>query len=492
MIDNENKNINGESEEVSGEAAKAFSWGWREEEPKPENPAEESPAEEAPAEEAPVEEAPVEEAPAEEKPEEKHEEKPEENPEDKNEETKEETAEKPREKKAEKKNFTLGLASILSACSIILLLAFGALVALGVFPFGRGNIVNIGVSGLGQTQPGTEASTDLLEGVFDSVVVVWMSNETSIGMGAGIIISEDGYIVTNYHIVGDADEVWVELYGKEGRIDAEVVGYKAEDDLAVIKINKTGLRPATFAKTSDVRYGERIYAIGHPQSSEFKWSVAEGIVSCPLRQIMLYDDDGVLERKMNVVQTDADINHGNSGGPIVNVRGEIVGMITLRRTDAVGLGFALPADGMLIDIAAIIKTGSADGVDSGISVPRPLIGITGVGVVEGNYYETVVTDGQSGVKVVDEEYAKANPKTTFYAPVTGVHVSLTSPGSDAAKHLKVNDVITKVNGITVRSIYEVMDIVNQFNGGDKVTVTYYRDGEYSTVELTLKTGKEIG
>jgi S1-C subfamily serine protease len=194
---------------------------------------------------------------------------------------------------------------------------------------------------------------------------------------------------------------------------------------------------------------------------------------------------------MNVVQTDAAVNHGNSGGPIINVRGEIVGIVTFKRTDSAGMGFALPADGVLIDVTAIIETGSAANVSSGIYMPRPLMGITGVGVKADTYYKNVMNNGQSAIEEVDEAYAKANPNTTFYAPVAGVHVSLTSPGSDAAKHLKVNDVITEVNGKPVASIYDVMDIVNAFNGGDKIAVTYYRDGKYPTVELTLKTSREL-
>ena len=514
MIDNENKNINDESNDGSAEDVKAFSWGWREEEPKAENPAQDTPAQEAPVEEKTAEEIKAEDAPAKETPaeesvaeetsaegnsgeqtEEKSEEKTEESIQNNTEEpkeAKEEKAEKPQEKQKAKKSMALPASCILSACSIILLVAFGLLAAFGVFPFGNGQSVNIGVSGLGQTQPNTEASSELLEDFLNSVVMVQARNDTTISMGTGVIITEDGYIVTNHHVIEDTDTVTVQLYGEKNAIDATVVGFKAEDDIAVLKIERTGLRAAPFAKSSDVRYGERVYAIGHPESTEFSWSIAEGIISCPHRQLMIYDDEGILERKLNVVQTDAALNQGNSGGPLINVRGEIVGIVTLKRSNSVGLGFALPADGVLIDVTAIIKTGSADGVDSGISKPRPLLGITGVGVKGDTYYKNVTQNGQTSIEEVDEAYAKANPKTTFYAPVAGVHVSMTSPGSDAAKHLKTNDVITEVNGQPVTTIYDVMRIVNEFDGGDKVSITYYRDGKYTTVELTLKTSKEIG
>ncbi len=482
MLDNENKNINNEGEGAP-EEVKAFDLGWREE--KPEKTAAE-PAEEKP-EEASTE-------PAEEKPEETAEETTEA-------ETEEKTAgsepERNEEKKTdapvkEKKSLALPVACILSAASIFLLLAVTLLLTLGIFPLSNNITTNIGVSNLGQTQAGTEASPDLLEASLKSVVLIQARSETSISTGTGVIISENGYIVTNYHVIEATDTVTVQLYGEDIAIEAAVVGFHADDDVAVLKIERDGLRAAPFAKSDDVRYGEKVYAIGNPNGAEFSWSITEGIVSCPKRQLMFYDSEGILEKKMNVVQTDAAVNHGNSGGPIINVRGEIVGIVTLKRSDSSGMGFALPAEGVLIDVTAIIETGSAANVSSGIYMPRPLLGITGVGVKEKTYYKNVVQNGQSMIEEVDEDFAKLNPNSTFYAPVTGVHVSAVSAGSDSARYLKINDVITEVNGKPVTTIYDVMDIVNAFNGGDQVSITYYRNGEYKTVKVTLKTSKEIG
>ena len=383
------------------------------------------------------------------------------------------------------------IACIVSATSIVLLIAFALAIMFGLIPLGNRGGTQIGVSDLGPTQPETEASPELLEDFLNSVVLIQARSETAISTGTGVIITEDGYIVTNYHVVDEAETITVQLYGEDIAVYAALVGYRAEDDVAVLKIDKKGLRAATFAKSDDVRYGEKVYAIGNPEGAEFSWSVTEGIVSSPKRQLMFYDEDGILEMKMNVVQTDAAVNHGNSGGPIINVRGEIVGIITYKRMDSSGMGFALPADGVLIDVTAIIETGSADGVESGIAMPRPLLGITGVGVQGDTYYRTVTSGGQTSIEEVDEAYAKAHPSTTFYAAVTGVHVSMISNGSDAEKYLEVNDIITEVNGKPVASIYDVMDIVNAYNGGDKVTITYYRDGEYDTVSVTLKTSREL-
>ena len=491
MIDNEKNNINEEGN--SEESTQAFEWGWHADERPAEDKPQETPAEETvdnPQEEPVAENADEQEptdVPENEETADESEVKSEPECECKNERENKTAAEPP---KKEKKNYALVLAGIISATSIVLLVAFAISVMLGVFP-----TVNVGgninVSGLGQTQPDTEATPELLEEFLNSVVLIRARNETTISTGSGVIISEDGYIVTNYHVVEDTDIITVQLYGDDVAMEAKLVGYRAEDDVAVLKINKTGLRAATFAKSDDVRYGEKVYAIGNPEGADFSWSITQGIVSCPKRQLMFYDEEGILEKKMNVVQTDAPVNHGNSGGPIINVRGEIVGIVTFKRTDSAGMGFAIPADGVLIDVTAIIKTGSADGVNSGIAMPRPLLGITGVGVKGETYYKNVINNGQSAIEEVDEAYAKAHPSTTFYAAITGVHVSAVSAGSDASRYLKVNDIITEVNGKPVTSIYDIMGVVNMFNGGDTVTITYYRNGSYKTVEVMLKTAQEL-
>ncbi len=393
-------------------------------------------------------------------------------------------SDKPKREKTPKQ---LTLASVLSACSIVLLVAFALSLMLGIFPLNMrgsyGYVANM------------YDTADMIEEFLSSVVTV----KTASTSGTGVIIREDGYIVTNYHVIEENEtSVTVRLYGEDTAIKAKVVGFHAGDDVAVLKIDRKNLRAASFADSSKVQYGETVYAIGNPEGSDFDWSVTQGIVSSPMRQLMEKDSEGILIRKINVVQTDASVNHGNSGGALINIRGELVGIVSLKRIwsqqgnePVEGMGFALPASGVLIDVKAIIEKGNANGVNSGIIMPRPLMGITGVGVTGKQYYENYTDETGSGVKAVDEEYAKANPQTTFYAAITGVHVSATSTGSDAAKYLKPGDIITEVNGNYVDDIHDVMDIVNKFDGGDKITVKYYRDGKYYTAELTLRTAAEL-
>ncbi len=398
----------------------------------------------------------------------------------------------PKTEEKPQKNRALPIACVLSACSTLLLLAFALSLMLGIFPINGRQAVFIGVSNSGATSPNEDASPELIEDFLNSVVIVKGKNALSTSTGTGVIFSEDGYIVTNYHVIEDMKAVTVQLYGEERANTAEVIGFHEEDDVAVLKISRSGLRAATFANSEDVRYGEKVYAIGMPEGVEFSWSVTQGIVSSPLRQLMIYDDTGTLEKKMNVVQTDASVNHGNSGGPLINVRGEVVGIVTLKRSDSAGMGFALPSSGVLIDVASIISYGHADNVESGISMPRPLLGINGVGVEANKYYTNVDTADGTVREEVDEEFAKENPLTTYYTPVAGVRVNFVSEGADAAKYLKSGDIITEVNGQEVTMIYDVMEIVNMYNGGDKVTVKYYRDGKYYTAEITLGSSKTLG
>ncbi len=390
------------------------------------------------------------------------------------------------------KSRALTTACLLSACSILLLVVVALSLILGIFPINGRQAVFIGVSNSGATNPNEDASPELIESFLHSVVIIKGENALSTGTGTGVIISDDGYIVTNYHVIGNMTNVTVQLYGENNENAAEVIGFHEDDDVAVLKISRTGLRAATFANSNDVRYGERVYAIGMPEGVEFSWSVTQGIVSAPLRQLMIYDDTGTLEKKMNVVQTDASVNPGNSGGPIINVRGEVVGIVTLRRSSSTGMGFALPASGVLIDVASIISYGHADNVESGISMTRPLLGITGVGVEANKYYTNVDTDDGTVREEVDEEFAKENPLTTYYTPVAGVRVNSVVEGADAAKHLRSGDIITEVNGQAVAMIYDVMEIVNMYNGGDKVTVKYYRNGKYYTAKITLGSSKTLG
>ena len=390
-------------------------------------------------------------------------------------------------KKQKNKKGTCAL--ILSIVATLLTLTTLVCSVMGIFPLfdGAGGVVNLLVSGGGSGEDVSgDTSSDMLEDVINSVVLVKTTTASGTGIGTGIILSADGYIATNYHVVDQAKSITVTTYDSQA-LQAELVGYSEVDDLAVLKVKADSLRPATFAKSSECRIGESVFAIGFPEGDEYGWSVTKGIVSCPDREIKIYDSEGILEKKMYVIQTDTPVNPGNSGGPLINSRGEVLGIITLKLANSAGMGFAIPSDGALELITAIIETGSADSVNSSVTKGRPLIGITGVGVEANKWYESYTDGAKSGIREVDEEYAKANPDTAFYAAIKGVHVSIVNSKMDAANKIKVGDILTKVDGVEVTNIYQVMDLVNKHNGGDEIEIVFYRDGKYHTINVILGT-----
>lgn len=381
------------------------------------------------------------------------------------------------------KESTFGAAAILSAISVVLLLAVLFGVMFGILPTSQANDPSyIQISG-GNTQSSFTDDSEMIADFINSVVVVSVERSTGNGTGTGIIVTQNGYIVTNYHVVEAATSIYVKLYGSAQYVKATLINYRAHDDIAVLKIDKTGLRPATFVADSNTcKVGQRVYAIGAPEGTDYSWSVTQGIISSVNRDLKIYDNSGTLEKKMRMIQTDASVNPGNSGGPIINAAGEVVGIVTMKLQDSAGMGFALPSDGVLPIIQAIIDKGSSEGVESTIVSGRPLIGITCVSVQKDTWYRNT----EEGIEVVTEGYALSHPKSTFYAEEDGVYVKFTSEGMDAHGKLLAGDIITKIDGTRVYTQYQLMAVLNEHRGGDTVTITYYRNGKYNDVKVSLK------
>ena len=269
--------------------------------------------------------------------------------------------------------------------------------------------------------------------------------------GSGIIYSEDGYIITNYHVVEDAisstsAQVTVTLSNQE-EYTAKIIGTDSVTDLALLKIEATGLTPATFGKSSDLQVGELAVAIGNPLGQEFAGSVTVGYISALNRSITT---DG---RTYQLIQTDAAINPGNSGGALVNAKGEVIGINTVKVTDTTveGLGFAIPSDDALKIIEELKLTGK---------IVRPYIGIYGIDM--------------------DEATAQRNKL------VEGVYVYQVFSGSPAeAAGISRGDIIVEFDGQQVKTKQELNNAKNQKSIGDKVKVKVYRGGDYQELEITL-------
>ena len=377
--------------------------------------------------------------------------------------------------RSKSKNYCASAAMILSAISILLLLSLFLGLTTGLIPI-------VEKAPAEDQNHNYSADTKMLEEFKNSVVIVSVERTTSTGTGTGIIFSSDGYIITNYHVVSDTLSIYVKLYGAEGYTKAELVGFSENDDVAVLKINKKNLRPAAFAEScADYLAGERVYAIGSPEGTDYSWSVTQGIISAVNRELKFYGNDGVMTKKWRVMQTDTPVNPGNSGGPLIDSNGVVVGMITSKLSENEGMGFALPADGVVEIASAIVDKGSADHIKSSISSGRPLIGVTCVSVEANVWYKNTA----EGIEIVTEDYAALHPDNTFLPKESGVYVKYTDPSRDAYGKIFAEDIITKVNNTRVYTQYQMMDELYEFRGGDTVKLTVYRNGEYLEVSIVL-------
>ena len=282
-------------------------------------------------------------------------------------------------------------------------------------------------------------------------------SSTATAEGSGVIIREDGYILTNNHIVnssssssyyevGKANKVTVYLYNDETEYEATIVGTDEETDLAVLKIDKTGLTAATLGNSDDVKVGEFAMAIGNPL--DMRNTVTSGIISGINREIE--DDNGTM---YTLIQTDAAINAGNSGGALVNAEGKLIGINTLKMsgTGIEGMGFAIPINSTLDISEQLISTGK---------VKRPYIGISGTDVNE--------------------------TLSEYYNIPVGVYVrSIQSDGPAKSSDLKPGDVIVKFNGEKIETMSQLNKKKNECKIGDEVTLTVSRGGNEVDVKVTL-------
>ena len=282
---------------------------------------------------------------------------------------------------------------------------------------------------------------------------------TATASGSGIIISEDGYILTNNHVVSssssesnsyyqisEATKVTVTLFNDETEYEAKIVGQDEQTDLAVIKIEKTGLTKAEFADSDDVKVGEFAMAVGNPVNMTS--TVTTGIVSAVNRKIT--DSDG---KTYTCIQTDAAINSGNSGGALVNAQGKVIGINTLKLSGSgiEGIGFAIPINSTTDITSQLIQYSK---------VKRPFIGISGIDL--------------------DEATAKK------YNLVIGVYVKSVEDFSSAEKGgLKSGDVIIEADGKSIKSMDELNEIKNSHQIGDTMKLKINRDGSEKEITLTL-------
>ena len=288
------------------------------------------------------------------------------------------------------------------------------------------------------------------------------STSSATATGSGIIISEDGYILTNNHVIStsstdssnsnsyyqisEASKITVTLFGDTTEYEASIVGKDEETDLAVIKIDKTGLTKAEFADSDSIKVGEFAMAVGNPVGMDS--TVTCGIVSAVNREVT--DSDG---KTYTLIQTDAAINEGNSGGALVNSEGKVIGINTLKLsgTGIEGIGFAIPINSTTDITSQLIEYSK---------VKRPYIGITGMDL--------------------SEELASANNL------VVGVYVKSVEDFSSAEKAgIKPGDVIIEADGTKVTTMDDLNKVKNSHKIGDEMKIKVNRDGQERELTVTL-------
>lgn len=280
------------------------------------------------------------------------------------------------------------------------------------------------------------------------------------GVGTGIIMSKDGYIVTNAHVIyddeygyGEASSVQIQMSDEETTYDARIVAYDKEADIAVLKIDADNLTPAEFGDSSSCEVGEMVVAIGNPLGLQFQNTVTCGIISALDRKVTINDNT------MTLIQTDTAINNGNSGGPLINSSGQVIGINSAKMSSTYsgeatveGIGFAIP----MSEAKSIID----DLINYGYVTGRPQLGISCQDVTE----------------AVSQAYN---------IPVGAYIFSVTAGGAADQAGLQPGDVITGIQDQTISTTEELNAVKNQYKAGDTITLTYVRAGETKKVDVTL-------
>ena len=374
-----------------------------------------------------------------------------------------------------KKSKKYGASVVIISC--ILSAVIGAASAASVFmflgnsntesnlqqPILQGNNVNINVD---------EEATSVVEAVATKVtpsvigirtttsVASFFGNQQSSGEGSGVVYKQDGYIITNYHVISDAIgnssskiEVFLESDKDAESYEASVVGYNISSDLAVVKINATGLTPIEIADSTDLKVGQYEITVGNPGGLEIMDSVTYGVIS-GLNRIMSSDSE------IPLIQTDAAINPGNSGGALVNTSGKLVGINSAKivSEEFEGMGFAIPSNTVVEICNKIIEKENS---------PEPYIGVT-----------------------LSEKYTAQ--MLMLYGYPKGAVILTVADGSPAYQTgIRKGDIITEFNGTVVEDYKQFNELFQKVKPGEEITVKIYRNGKYYSAKLKIGSNNSV-
>lgn len=357
--------------------------------------------------------------------------------------------------------------------SILALLLGGTGFALGFIAYQKTGapITFLGSGADGNSANFTEGSiADIASKVSKSVVSIVTSTKSmnlfgqstdSQAAGTGIIVTKDGYILTNKHVINGAHKVTVVLDDGTTYEDVEVVATDPLNDVAFLKIKDVDdLTPATLGDSKTINVGQQVIAIGNALG-EYQNTVTSGIISGTGRSVTASDGTGSnVETLSDMIQTDAAINSGNSGGPLVNAAGEVIGINTATSSTAENMGFAIPISSVKGMLSQLIETGKAE---------RTYLGV----------YASAITP-----EAAKEYNLPVSTGAYLYSPSAYSAIVKDSPAAKAG--LKDKDIITAVNGTKVGAAGSLADLIGEYKPGDTVQLTVIREGKEMTVNVTLE------
>ena len=359
-----------------------------------------------------------------------------------------------------KKNKTLSIVLIIIAFAVG---AGGMYTLVNYAPKSVQTIVNKSEKEVTITDTGI---ADSVEKLYDAVVVVGSyKNGLLASSGTGFVYEEDdkyAYILTNSHVVDGATSVKVKFTNNNIE-NVELVGNDSYSDIAVLKIDKTKvLKVASIGKTTDMRVGDTVFAIGAPLNDEYSWTITRGILSGKDRlvDVSTTNSNATSDWVMSVMQTDASINSGNSGGPLANANGEVIGITNMKlvSTGVEGIGFAIPIEDA-VNYATQLRNGG--------KIERPFLGVSMLNSSDTynlSRYRISVPENVEGAVIVETQ-AK-------------------SPADSAG--LKTGDIITKIEDYDVSSVSRLKYYLYKYNPGDTVKISYVRNGKTETTSVKLE------
>ncbi len=374
-----------------------------------------------------------------------------------------EEVKKDKNKKVKGKDDYFAIRVIIAICAFVL----GAFIMWGLVITTNGRLIKQKVVTENVKTTTLEEMSDLKEGiknVYESAVYIEVSNnKTAIASGSGFVYKKDdtnGYILTNYHVIDGGNKFVVTFIDGE-EAEASLVSGDEYYDIAVLKVEaKKVKKVATLGDSSSVELGDTVFTVGAPLGKEYIGTITRGIISGVNRKISVKLSSG--STLMEVIQTDASINNGNSGGPICNIRGEVIGITSskLVGSGVEGMGFAIPIN---------LVSGLVGNIETGSKITRPYIGVQPVDLTN-----TFALQYYYGIRISDD--------VEFGAVLSEVEDGM--PADKAG--LKVGDVIVEIEGEKVDDVSHFKYILYKYKVGDKIKVKYYRGNklEETTVELT--------